>query len=143
MNGEAGLSLLEVMIAMAVLSIGLLGIDGLLIATIKGDASARKMTTAVSLAEARMEKAKSVGFSTLSEADIELCIDAGGIEDYGTIKIPKPVAGICTTVDPDAAGFRRETVVLINGNLKTVTVTVLWQDRNRTRSVQLTSLVAG
>ncbi len=143
MNGEAGFSLSEAMAAMAVFSIGMLGIDGLLIATINGDASARKMTTAVSIAEARMEKAKSVGFSTLFEGDSELCIDTGGIEDYGTIKIPLPVAGNCTMVDGDAADFRRETVVVTNGNLKTVTVTVWWQDRNRTRSVQLTSLVAG
>ena len=139
MNGEAGLSLTEALAAMTVFSIGMLGIDGLLIATINGDASARKMTTAVSIAEARMEKAKSVGFSTLTQTDSELCVDAGGIEDYGTIK----VAGDCTTVDPGATGFRRETVVVTNGNLKTVTVTVRWQDRNRTRSVQLTSLVAG
>ncbi|MDA2909298.1 hypothetical protein MYX04_00005 [Nitrospiraceae bacterium AH_259_D15_M11_P09] len=142
-NGEAGFSVTEALAAMAVFSIGMLGIDGLLIATINGDASARKMTTAVSIAEARMEKAKSVGFSALSEADSELCIDAGGIEDYGTIKISLPVAGNCTTVDPDAADFRRETVVVINGKLKTVTVTVRWQDRNRNRAVQLTSLVAG
>ena len=144
-NGEAGFSLSEAMAAMAVFAIGMLGIDGLLIATINGDASARKLTTAVSLAEARMEKAKSVGFSALSEADSELCIfaSASGIEDYGTIKIRLPVAGNCTTVDGDAADFRRETVVVTNGNLKTVTVTVRWQDRNRTRSVQLTSLVAG
>ena len=142
MNGEGGFSLAEAMAAMAVFSIGMLGIDGLLIATINGDASARKMTTAVSIAEARMEKAKSVGFSALSEWDSELCIDASGIEDYGTIKIPLPVAGNCTTVDPDAADFWRETVVVPNGNLKTVTVTVRWQDRNRTRSVQLTSLLS-
>lgn len=142
-NGEGGFSLSEAMAAMAVFAIGMLGIDGLLIATINGDASARKMTTAVSIAEARMEKAKSVGFSALSDADSELCINAGGIEDYGTIKTPLPVAGNCTTVDGDAADFRRETVVVTNGNLKTVTVTVRWQDRTRTRSVQLTSLVAG
>ncbi len=142
-NGEAGLSVIEAMISMGVFAIGMLGIVGLLMATINGDASARNMTTAVSLAEARMEKAKSVGFSALAEADSELCIDAGGIEDYGTIKIPLPVAGNCTMVDPDAAAFWRETVVVTNGNLKTVTVTVRWQDRNRTRGVQLTSLVAG
>ncbi len=142
-NGEGGFSVTEALAAMTVFSIGMLGIDGLLIATINGDASARKMTTAVSIAEARMEKAKSVGFGALSVGDSELCIDAGGIEDYGTIKIPLPVAGNCTTVDTDAGGFRRETVVVTNGNLKTVTVTVRWQDRNRTRSVQLTSLVAG
>ncbi len=142
-NGEGGFSVTEALAAMTVFSIGMLGIDGLLIATINGDASARKMTTAVSIAEARMEKAKSVGFSALPEVDGELCIDADGIEDYGTIKIPLPVAGNCTTVDTDAGDFRRETVVVTNGNLKTVTVTVRWQDRNRTRSVQLTSLVAG
>ena len=145
-KGEAGFSVTEALAAMTVFSIGMLGIDGLLIATINGDASARKMTTAVSIAEARMEKAKSVGFNTLSvvlNADSELCIDAGGEENYGTIKIPLPVAGNCTTLDTDAAGFRRETVVVQNGNLITVTVKVWWQDRNRTRSVQLTSLVAG
>ena len=142
-NGEAGLSVIEAMISMGVFAIGMLGIVGLLMATINGDASARKKTTAVSIAEARMEKAKSVGFSALSEADNELCIAAGGIEDYGMINVPLPVAGNCTTVDPDAAAFRRETVVVTNGNLKTVTVTVRWQDRNRIRGVQLTSLVAG
>ncbi len=126
-KGEAGFSLTEALAAMTVFSIGMLGIDGLLIATINGDASARKMTTAVSIAEARMEKAKSVGFSALFDSDgtdTELCIDVDGIENYGTIKIPLWVAGNCTTVDGDAAGFRRETVVVTNGNLKTVTVTV-------------------
>lgn len=139
---EAGFSFLEVMISMTVVTIGFLGTLALLIATMKADASTRSMSKAVSLAQARAEKARSVGFTALAQSDSDLCIGVSGIEDYGTIKVPLSVAGNCATVDPAAAGYRRETLVTQTGNLKTVTVTVRWRVRDQDHNVQLSTLVA-
>jgi type IV pilus modification protein PilV len=54
----AGFTLIEVMIAVAILSIGLLSLANLQIAMIRGNAFSQRMTTAASIAEAKLEQLK-------------------------------------------------------------------------------------
>ena len=142
LTGRGGFSLLEMLFALVVLAIGFLATLVLVVAAMNGNAFARKMAQAGSLAQVRIEKARSVGFSALAQSDGELCIDASGVEDYGTIKLPLSVAGNCSTQDPAAMQFRRETVVAQIGNLKTVTVTVRWRGLKRDHSMDLSTVVA-
>ena len=57
---EKGFTLLELMIAMIVLAIGILGLIGLQVAAISGNSSANQMTTALTLAQDEIEQLKSL-----------------------------------------------------------------------------------
>jgi type IV pilus assembly protein PilV len=63
---QSGLTLLEVMIALVILSIGLLGLSGMQITSINANGSGFKSTTAVSLADQRMQQLKNLSFSDAS-----------------------------------------------------------------------------
>jgi prepilin-type N-terminal cleavage/methylation domain-containing protein len=60
---ERGLTLLEVMIALVILSIGLLALSGMQMTSIKANGSGFKSTTAVSLADQEMQRLKMLSFS--------------------------------------------------------------------------------
>ena len=53
---NAGFTLVESMLTLAIMSMGLLALAGLQITALRGNALARKMTTAVSIAEQRIEE---------------------------------------------------------------------------------------
>lgn len=55
MSAKKGFTLIEVLIALAILAIGLLAIVSMLSTSAKGNAEARKLTRAIRLAETRME----------------------------------------------------------------------------------------
>jgi len=66
-DGSArGLTLLEVMIALVILSIGLLALSGMQITSIQANSSGFKSTTAISLADQRMQQLKYLSFSSAS-----------------------------------------------------------------------------
>jgi len=62
-RAQGGLTLLEVMIALVILSIGLLALSGMQITSINANGSGFKSTTAVSLADQRMQQLKNLSFS--------------------------------------------------------------------------------
>lgn len=62
-GAASGLTLLEVMIALVILSIGLLALSGMQITSIRANGSGFKSTTAVSLADQRMQQLKNLSFS--------------------------------------------------------------------------------
>ena len=113
-KNQKGFTLLEVMVTTVILAVGLLGLLGMQITTIKGNSFSYQMTIAVSLAKNTME-----GLSMLDYDDPKL----------STITNPH--------TDPnnpmDALGqsggiYTREWVVRENParNMKTITVTVSW-----------------
>jgi type IV pilus assembly protein PilV len=62
-SAARGLTLLEVMIALVILSIGLLALSGMQITSIKANGSGFKSTTAVSLADQGMQQLKNHSYS--------------------------------------------------------------------------------
>ena len=62
-RAECGLTLLEVMIALVILSIGLLALSGMQITSIRANGSGFKSTTAISLADQRMQQLKNLSYS--------------------------------------------------------------------------------
>ena len=119
-----GFTLLEVVIAAAVLTIGFMGTAGLMILSIKSHQASLKMTTATILAQEKIERLRQAAYHG---------IDASGtqsIEGYKMI--------------PDHPSFQR--IVKISeipgvSGAKTVSVTVSWKGPDR-RSVQLATIVA-
>ncbi len=68
LSNQKGFSLLELLIALTVLAIGLLGLAGLHIATIHGNVSGFKISTATAVAQERIEELKALDSSAAALA---------------------------------------------------------------------------
>jgi len=100
-----GFTLIEILIAVTLLSIGLLGMAGLTVGIIRGNALSSEVTAATALTQDRMEDIKRLGYNNA----------AGSSEDYNSISGYAAYRRV-TTVDIDTPGV----------GMKTVTVTVYW-----------------
>jgi|GEM_PF-870143 len=122
-DNDLGFTLLELMIALTVFSVGALGITAMYVSVSKGSAFGRRLTTATVLAQSQIETFKNMAF-----------------------------AGITTGNDPNnpidedgnASGIYTRTWTVTNNtpfaNVKRVECTVSWYPGND--SVNLTTLIA-
>ena len=132
-RSQRGLTLVEMMIAMIILSIGLLGVAGLQVRAITEGSGGRHLSEASAIARNRVEE-----LSRLAWDDTELD-DSGGA--FGASAIPdNPVTGldgIAYTVD-DRISWDDPAVADVH--LKSIEVRVTWNDEKRqNRQVLLTS----
>lgn len=100
-----GFTLIEIMVAITLLSVGLLGMAGLTVGIMRGNSLSNQVTTATALAQAKMEDIKRVGYSGATDS----------AEDYNAI------AGYPL--------YKRDTVIDVDTpelGMKTVTITVSW-----------------
>jgi type II secretion system protein I len=114
----AGFTLIEVMIATAIMTIGLLSLASLQIAMIRGNAFSQRMTTAASVAEAKMEQLKNTPLAQiLSESP--------------------------TAVTASNRTFTRQVTVAPGPQTNTVSVRVIvtWEDGAQTHTVPLTTIM--
>ena len=115
---QQGFSMVEVLVAMLILSTALLGLGRVAIGVIQGNLRSRDHSVATFLAQDRLESVRGVGSAV-----------AATTEDYGAM--------------PDFPGFKRVTEVLRDtpeSGLSTVTVTVSWGGDER--SAVLRTLVS-
>lgn len=117
-SGCEGLTLVEVLIAMVMLSIALLGMAALITSILTGNAYSNRLTTATTLAQEEMEDIRRIGYSGVS----------AGTENYGSIS--------------GYALFKRTTGVAADSpdpGMKTITVTVFWD--SDAKSVELQTIL--
>jgi type IV pilus assembly protein PilV len=117
---DDGFTLIEVMIALVVMSIGLTALAAVQISAIRGNAFSKRMTTAVSIAEARMEQIKNGSYASI---------------------IPESAI----QVTQSNMNFTRQVAVTNNSplaNTKTINVTVSWSERSKSPSVPITTIVS-
>lgn len=69
LRDQVGFTLLEVLVAMTVLTIGLLGIAAMMITAMQGNQQSRRMTIATNLAQQRIEEMKNIPFENLFQTD--------------------------------------------------------------------------
>ena len=103
---DSGFTLLEVLIAMAVLAIGALSATALTLSILRGNTLSNQLTTATTLAQDKLEDIKRFGFVAA----------ASGTENYGSIAQYGSYKRVTTVAGAPAA----------KPVTKTVTVTVFW-----------------
>jgi len=123
---EKGLSMIEVLISMAIFSIGLLAIAGLVAATAKNNTIGNTLTQATMLARAQVEYLKTLSFNQLAVA----CP-----EDMEPIIVGRIYSRKCE-ISPLAGN---ETISTIG----TIEVTVAWQKSGQLRQVVLQTNTRG
>lgn len=112
-ENNKGFTLIEVLVAMVILSVGLLGTAALITGIINGNKVSNRITTATVLAQDKMEEIKGLDYSSIvSEPKSSLPPPYDQYERQVTVIDPSPAA-----------------------NMKTVTVTVYWES-NKSVSLQ-------
>jgi len=110
-----GFTLIEVMIAMVVLSVGLLAIAGMQISAIKGNSQASKITMATALIEEKLAGYKIMPYQSI-------------VDEKGVIK----EFSWTTTVDSNTPA---------NG-LKTITVKASWSEGEKSHDLAFATIVS-
>ena len=128
LRNNKGFTLVEIMIAVFILVIALLGLISVTVMVIKGNSFSKTMTTATTLAKDKMEQLKNTGYGSLAGSTDYAKLDS-------TAQATQTAESIYTrtwtvTNDSPAAG------------MKTVEVTVQWNWQNAARNVTLRSIVA-
>ena len=120
LDNNSGFTLMEVLVAMLILSVGLLGMAALITGIINSNKLSNRISTATVLAQDKMEKIRGVGYAG---ADAEV-----GTDPYGGVDFPlyKRITGVVAG-DP-AAGMKK------------ITVTVYWESDDH--SVVLNTILA-
>ena len=122
LRNNKGFTLVEIMIAVFILVIALLGLISVTVMVIKGNSFSKTMTTATTLAEGKMEQLKNTG----SASKIGYDTLAGGTDTGESIY----TRTWTVTGNTPAAG------------MKTVEVKVEWKWQNVDRNVTLRSIIA-
>ena len=135
LGNDSGFTLFEILVAVVVLTIGLLSTTTLTLGILRGNVLSNRMATATTLAQDGLEAVKNMGFA----GAVSLTEDFGSLKNYGPSKADyssyKRVTTI-TTVTTTVPGPPQVT----EKPVKTATVTVSW--KSSTRSVTLTTTLA-
>jgi prepilin-type N-terminal cleavage/methylation domain-containing protein len=123
MSSQKGFTLIEIMIAIFLLAVALLGLASVTTMVIKGNAFGKTSTTATTLVKDKMEELKAMTYSTLP---------TGTLIDY---------ASADGTVQTSSAGayYTRSWTTVPGTGTNTITVNVTWPSN---RSVQLITIRA-
>lgn len=122
-NNDNGFTLIEVLIAIVILSVGLLGMASLTVGIINGNKFSNDMTTATTLAQDKMEDVRRQGYSGTPATTTTDTEDYSAITGYAAYK-----RVTVTTVDSPAVG------------MKAITVTTYWDSDGH--SVELKTILA-
>ena len=115
---NAGFTLVESMLTLAIMSMSLLALAGLQVTALRGNALSRSMTTAVSIAEQRVEQLKNTPYTNIQ-------------------------AEAATQVTASNLHFTRQ-VTVTNGplpNTKSVSVLVSWQDQATMHTLPMATVI--
>lgn len=124
-KNQNGVTLVEVLIALVILSIGLLALAGLQVVVIKGNAGSKNLTSAVILAEAKIEQLKSDGFDSLVN---------GESQDPNNLVDPTGQAGGIFTRSWVIADY------LGSADMRQIIVTLTWTDSLGNHNISVTTV---
>ncbi len=142
-KNQSGFTLVEVLIALVLFSIGILAVNAMQITSIGGNTKARRYTEAVNYASSQMEAllALEYGDSLLIDDDDN---GVGGLDVKsgadGTL--PDDEQPEHYNIVWNIADDFPQTSTTANDSVKTIRVTVSWQEGIGTKSVSLTNIKA-
>ena len=113
-----GFTLIEIMIALVILSFALLALAALMVTTTKNNSYGSHMTEAATFAQDKLEELRAIRWHDISDG-------AGSDQKSGSTGV----------------NYLRNWGVTTNGDLKTITLTVNWQDRIN-HSIRLISVLS-
>ena len=126
---EHGFTLIEMLIAVVILTIGLLGTAALTTGVVRGNLAAKNITTATAIAQSCFEENRRVGYASAGS------IPAGGANSC--------VTGNATVTANGLAFTRNLAIDASVVNIKTLTVTVTWSEGAvGTKSITLKTILA-
>ncbi|MDP2920986.1 MAG: type II secretion system protein [Candidatus Omnitrophota bacterium] len=126
MNNKKGFSLLELVIAIAVLAIGLVGVLQIFPIGLRASQRAGMMTKAAFLAQNKIEDVKLAGFEAITELPPKIPLSGRDGDLEWAVKIE----------DLSLEG------VDSGSDMRKVTVTVTWPERNTTKSKDFIAYVS-
>lgn len=109
LRNPRGFTLLEILVALVILTLGLLGVAGLMAGIMQGNSFSNKVTTATTLAQDKLEDIRKLGFRGTPATDTTVTENYNSIAGY---RFYKRVTSI-DVGNPSA-------------NMKLATVTVFW-----------------
>ena len=119
---QKGFTLLEVLIALTLLTVGLLGTLGLTTGVVRGNFFSKNITTATVIAQTQLEEVQRQGYTAANGLAGTANVTMGGVT------------------------FSRQTTVTDNtpqNNMKTVTVNVEWNEGNAgSKQIKLHTIIA-
>ncbi len=127
-----GFTLIEVLIALVILSVAFLGLAGLMVQTTKNSSFGGRVTEAATLAQDKLEELRAASWVVITPGS-----DLISIDPNGKVNVKPWVPAKNLTSDKD---FSRRWTVNPNGNFDTITITVNWNDKS-VHSISLTSLL--
>lgn len=126
---EDAFSLIELLTAMVILAIGLLGTAALTTGVVRGNLSSKNLTTATAIARSCLEENRRVGYASAGS------VPAGGSNSC--------VVGTTTIVSGGVSFARTLAIDSAVSNMKTLTVTVNWSEGSvGTKSLSLKTVMA-
>lgn len=127
LRDKKGFSLVEFMIAISILAIGLLAVAGLQSTAIRGNLLSKGTTSAILLAEKKMEEFKNTSFASLTN---------------GTFQDP---SNPLTDIGGSGGRFNRSwTISTYSGsaNMKQITITITWTEGGLSKSTSLDTVIS-
>ena len=143
-RGRGGFGLLELLIAMTILAIGMLGIMKLQMHTGLGNTSSRYNSAGVNLARSKMEELKRIGAYSLQGGAIAALADTSTVNDLGNWTSPDFTEGPMNesedSSDPLGKIFTRSWNVVQDypiAGFKTIRVRVSWTAQGEAKHVDM------
>ncbi len=120
LKDKGGFTLLELMVSLSILAVGMLGVVGMFVYAIGGNAEGRNLSKATNLAGKQIEVLKLTAFANLTS-------NSTGVSTADPYVVYK--TRYWTTKDPDL-------------NMRKATVSVTWVVKGATHEVRLSSVIA-
>ena len=111
-----GFTLIEILVALVILSVSLLALAGLMVTTTRNTASGGHLTEASTFAQDRLEELRATQWANI-------------------------VTGQDQRAGSTGITYRRNWNVVLNGNIRTINITVNWTDRIN-HSISLLSVIS-
>jgi Tfp pilus assembly protein PilV len=137
--GRAGFTIIEALIAIFILSIGILAVCSMQVSGLKGNATAHQYTDYATLAMQKMETLMAMPYSSLPGDTSEAGEDYAGEDGFFTTGNSADVV----EADPDGnyTIYYNVAADYLMDNTTTVSVTVVWNSRGTRKSVSLLGVI--